>query len=444
MKYSIAYLMKNDGFKCSCGKKHFGMLGDCIIGNDALLYLPEMIKKYNGTYPFVLCDKNTYEAAGKRTTAILDDAGIPYKLHIVKRERPTPDERLVGEALMRCDNKCDIVIAVGSGVINDTGKIIAASKRIADINVATAPSMDGFASATSSMDIEGLKTSLPSKCPNAVIGEAEILANAPVHMIRSGVGDILAKYVSIAEWRIANIILGEYYCPVIADIIGEVLSQCVENAPKAIKGDKNAVCVITEGLVISGLAMNYAGMSRPASGMEHYISHIIDMRSLEFSTPSNLHGIQCGIATLLALRAYEKLLSVTPDREKALRYVERFDWELWNEYLREKLGHGAEAMIAGEKKERKYDKAKHSDRLETIINRWNDIRETISLLPKAEEIEAFMLSIGHPTSFTEIGITKEDIICAFVTGKDIRDKYVLGRLLWDLGLLEEFSNEIRV
>ncbi|MGN1346822.1 MAG: iron-containing alcohol dehydrogenase, partial [Eubacteriales bacterium] len=348
---SIEWLMANDGFSCTCGRRHFGLLKDCIIAENALLHLPAMLRKHKGTHPFVLCDTLTYKAAGERVVALLDAELIPYTLHVIQRIHPAPDETIVGEALMYSTADCDSVIAVGGGVINDTCKILAAAKKVPDIYVATAPSMDGFASASSSMERGGLKVSLNSKCPDVVIGDAEILANAPAHMIRSGIGDMAAKYVSLAEWQIASLLLGEYYCPTVAQIVRTSLDTCVRAAQNAVNGDLTAVCRLTEGLVLSGLAMNYAGISRPASGMEHYISHIIDMRALEFGTPADLHGIQCGVGTLLTLQAYEKLMELTPDRAKALAAVDAFSLDGWFDHLRKQLGHGAEAMIAGERRE---------------------------------------------------------------------------------------------
>ena len=198
MEYTLESLMKNDGFICpSCGRRHFGLLGDCIVGDNAIESLPSVLEKYSAKYPYVLCDINTYKAAGERVCAVLDSCGIKYFCHIIGRDRPAPDEKTVGEAFMFCPNECDSVLAVGGGVINDTGKIIAAQKHIPDIIIGTAPSMDGFASGTSSMERCGLKISLPTKCPDVVIGEPEILANAPKRMILSGIGDILAKYVSV-------------------------------------------------------------------------------------------------------------------------------------------------------------------------------------------------------------------------------------------------------
>ena len=434
MSIHLKDLMENDGAVCpSCGKRHFGLLRDYIAEENAIAKLPALLEKYGCKRPFVLCDPNTYRAAGMRVEEVLKAAGVAFSLHIMASEKPAPDERTVGEALMYCEVACDSVIAVGGGVLNDTCKIIAAAKKVPDIIVATAPSMDGFASASSSMERSGLKISLNSKCPEAVIADPEILIHAPKRMILSGIGDILAKYVSIVEWKIAHILVGDFYCETVAAIVQDSLAQCVRDAKGAVNGDKKAILSVMEALVISGIAMNYAGISRPASGMEHYISHIVDMRALEWGTPADFHGIQCAVATLTTVRAYEKLFQTAPDREKALAAVAAYDNEKWNAYLREKLGHGAESIIAGEMKERKYDQAKHAVRLEKIISEWNTLADIVKTLPKSEDLEAFMKDIGHPTEPEELGLTETQWGEAFLMAKDIRDKYVLGRLLWDLG-----------
>lgn len=445
MKYPLTELLSHDGFSCPCGKKHYGLLKDCRIGEKALEEnLIPFLETYSVRHPFVLCDGNTYRAAGEQVVALLKQHNIPYTLHCIAREKPAPDERIVGEAVMYCDEACDGVLAVGGGVINDTGKILSAARQIPDIYIATAPSMDGFASATSSMEREGLKVSLHSRCPDAVIGDAAILASAPTEMIRSGVGDMVAKYVSLTEWEIAHRLLGEYYCPVVADMVREALEICVREAEAAVHGEHEAVCHLTEALVLSGMAMNYAGVSRPASGMEHYISHILDMQSLEFGTPAAFHGIQCGIGTLLTLQAYEKLRAETPDKEKAFAYVRAFSLQNHTEHLRTQLGKGAEAMIAGEAVEGKYDLGKHEERLTKILCHWEEILALTEKLPTADELIAFFVKIGHPVSGKEYGITENALRESFVLAKDIRDKYVLGRLLWDLGILDEYTKNLSV
>ena len=443
MKFDLKELMQNDGFLCpSCGRRHFGGLRDCAVGRGAVNRIPELLGSYGAKKPFLLADGDTWRAAGERVARVLDGAGIPFSVHIVRRKKPAPDERIVGEALMFCPPDADSVIAVGSGVLNDTGKLLSSARGIPDLIVGTAPSMDGFASGTSSMEREGLKVSLPSKCPDAVVADADILASAPVHMIRSGIGDMLAKFVSIAEWKIAALLVGDYYCETVAEIVRHALSVTMDAGPAAVAGDGDAAAKLTEGLVVSGLAMNYAGISRPASGMEHYVSHILDMRALAFGTPSDLHGIQCGIAALVVIRAYERLARTDWDREKALSSVRSFDPEAWNAHLRELLGEGAESMIRGEEREGKYDPRKHAARLDRILENRDRILSVIGELPPSRELEDYMKRIGHPTSFSGIGVSAEEAREAFLTAKDIRDKYVLGRLLWDLGLLGEFAETL--
>ena len=203
---------------------------------------------------------------------------------------------------MHFDKSCDVVVGVGSGVINDVCKILSNATGNPYIIVGTAPSMDGYASATSSMSRDGVKVSLNSRCADVIIGDTDILKTAPDHMLRSGLGDMLAKFVSIAEWRIAHLITGEYYCEEVAQLIRTALKKCVDNAEGLLKREDAAVEAVFEGLVIGGVAMAYAGTSRPASGVEHYISHVLDMRGMEFGTPVDLHGTQCAVGTLIAVK----------------------------------------------------------------------------------------------------------------------------------------------
>ena len=298
--------------------------------------------------------------------------------------------------------------------------------------------MDGYASATSSVEIDGLKVSLNSKCAEVIIGDIDILKNAPEKMLVAGLGDMLAKYISLAEWKIASEIVGEYYCERVASLVRTALKTCVDNAGGLLKREERAVKAVFEGLVIGGVAMAYAGMSRPASGMEHYFSHIFDMRALEFGLKADFHGTQCAVATLLSAKLYEKVLLITPNKEKALASVKAFDYQKYKRKLKAFLGKSADAMIALEKTEKKYCKRKHKKRLEIIIDKWDKVKEIIkSEIPTYQTLEKLFDDLGAPKTFIELGIDA-DLFTTFLTTKDIRDKYVLSRLLWDLGETEIF------
>lgn len=419
---------------CACGKPH-ECLSKVYVGSGEIDNIAQRLACYAAKKVYLVADKNTFAVAGERVAQLLLNAGVEVLPFIFSDERPIPDQNNAGLAVMNLKGDCDAIIGVGSGVINDICKIVAKTAKLPLVAVATAPSMDGYASATSSMEMEGLKISLPSKAPDTIIGDLDILASAPEKMLSSGIGDMLAKYVSICEWRIAHIIRDEYYCEEVASIMRAALKSCVDVADRLLKRDKDAVKAVFEGLVLSGVATEYAGVSRPASGVEHYISHVFDMRGVSFGTKTDFHGIQCAIATLIAVKGYEKLRNITPNRERAEAFVAAFDYSKHSEALVKFIGSGAKHMIELEKKEQKYSPYSHKARLDRIINNWDKILETITEeLPSAEHLEQLLKVIGIPADFAGIGIDNSLVPSAFEFSKDIRDKYVLSHLAWDLGL----------
>ena len=436
----VQYLKSAD---CTCGKNHSVSIYDVAIGKGVISKIAQYVKMLGGHKAFLLADKNTFAAAGELVCNALACNDIPYSAYVFPQEHLEPNEEAVGSAIMHFDTSCDIVIGIGSGVINDISKILSNTTGKPFIIVATAPSMDGYASATSSMSMDGLKVSLNSRCADVIIGDTDVLKKAPDQMLKAGIGDMLAKYVSIAEWRIAHLITGEYYCPQVAELVRSCLKKCVANAEGLLKREDDAIEAVFEGLVIGGIAMAYAGVSRPASGVEHYFSHIWDMRGLEFNTKVDLHGVQCAIGTLLAVKLYEKIKQITPNYDIACRYVEDFSYEEWKKVLRDFLGDSAETMIAQEQKEGKYNKATHPDRFAKICENWGAILQILEEeLPSYEQLEKLMDTIQLPKDSIAIDVDRDALQRTFKATKDIRDKYVLSRLAWDMGVIEDLCDAL--
>ena len=136
---------------CKCGKIHNAKTPLLILENGAINRLKELIVQCEAKKVYLIEDSNTERVAGKQVEEIIDELSISCTKCVFKERRLTPDEFAVGRAIMFYDNSCDLIIAVGSGVINDIGKIVAAVANKTYFIVATAPSMDGYASSTSSM-----------------------------------------------------------------------------------------------------------------------------------------------------------------------------------------------------------------------------------------------------------------------------------------------------
>ena len=425
---------------CECGKKHSLPAVEVIKGKNAVDSIVSAVKSIGGKKPFIFADKNTYAVAGDKVCNLLRSGGMDYSCYVFGYDEIEPDEKSVGSVIMHMDNSCDCIIAIGSGVLNDIGKIISLVSRLPYIIVGTAPSMDGYASSSSSVIRDGVKYSLSSRCPDVIIGDTDILKTAPVHMLKSGLGDMIAKFNSICEWKISNVINGEYYCDATAQIVKQALKKCTDNAGGLLEKKDDAIEAVFDGLILCGVAMSYVNVSRPASGVEHYISHVWDMHGVEVGKKVDLHGIQCAVGTRIAVKIYQMLKTYTPNRDKALDFVNSFDYNAHAEKLRSFLGIGGESMIALEAKEGKYDKQKHAKRLETIIARWDDIVKIIDEeLPSLEQIDSLFDTIELAKTPGEIGEDDSLLPLVFSLTKDIRDKYVLSRLVWDLGIIDELK-----
>ena len=444
----LTQLLRPEGYECECGKCHKCRLKRVIIGQGALYQTVSVLKELDIHKPMLVADENTWRVAGKSVYDILTRAGFDCGLYIFPHPTSTdhiePDEFAVGQVIMNFIPGTDCMLPVGSGVINDICKIVSKAAGTKQVTVGTAPSMDGYASNSSSMIKDGVKVTIYSVCPDAIIADVDVMRNAPLKMLQSGLGDMLAKYISVCEWRISNVINGEYYCEEIAQLMRRCVKRIVEAAPQLTQRSPQAVMQVTEGLILSGVAMSYAEVSRPASGLEHYFSHIWDMHSLMGRCPADTHGIQCGVGTVLTLRLYKWLRTMKPDREKALQNAARFNMAEWEKEMRDVFGPSAETVIEIERKAGKHDPKKHAERLERIIANWDKITAIMDEeLPDYDKIVNLMKTLQEPTSPRQLGLNDNEVITALKASQEIRDKYILSRLLWDLGLLDEFADKLR-
>jgi len=425
---------------CACGRAHNVGLKYVKIGRGVVRFLPEALEKLNCRKPFIVCDRHTEKAAMAQVRAALDGAGIQYDVYVFPQDRLEPDERAVGSLCMAMDPSCDMVLAVGSGVINDCCKVLAHTLKTPQAVVATAPSMDGYASNSSSMIRDRVKVTMYNACPEVIIADTLIMKDAPERMLRAGLGDMLAKYIALCEWRLSRIITGEYYCEEVAGLMRSSLKRIVAAAPRLMERDPEVIGAVAEGLILSGVAMAFAQVSRPASGLEHYFSHLWEMFSLDRGLPNELHGIQVGVGTVLCLHIYDRLRTLNPDREHAEKAMQAFDPAAWEKNVRRVFGAAAQTLIDSENQSwHKNDPARHAQRLERILGNWDELTRIMAEeLPDTDAVLSLMRGLGMPMLPSDIDVNEQDAYDAFHCSRDIRDKYLTSSLLWDLGLLDDF------
>jgi len=443
---TLEELTREGGIPCSCGKVHRCGLRYFKAGPGAVGDLPHALSARGRHRPFVVMDENTKKAAGEKVAAALDAAGIPHTDFVFppSKGKMEPDEYAVGSLTMAIDPACDVILAVGSGVINDCCKVAAHACRLPSMVVCTAPSMDGYCSNSASMIQNHIKVSLYNACPEAIIADTDILATAPDIMLQAGLGDMLAKYVSVCEWRISHLVHGDPYCGEIAGMVRACLKKVVDHADGLMRREPEALQAVLEGLVISGISMAFAEISRPASGLEHYFSHLWEMQALQKGVPSDLHGIQVGVGTLLTLWIYENMLNMeSVDAERAKQAMAAFSPQQWESEMRRIFGPIAPSILAIEDKVGKNKPETQQAHLDTISAHWPEIRQIIKEeLPPRQDIYALMQRCGMPLTPDDLHLTHQETVDALLGSREIRDKYLTSSLLWDLGLLSETAQKL--
>lgn len=300
-------------YSCACGKSHKVDIQAIRVGSGVIQELPGILRDLGASHIFLVADNYTYEAAGRQVEQLLDHAGLPYHKRVFQTETPlVPNEYALGSVLAAMTSQDDMLLAVGSGTLNDVTKYVSARTGVPYVIAATAPSMDGYASTVAPTILDGFKTTLPAVYPAAIVADVDILKDAPMPMLTAGFGDIIGKFTSLADWRLSHQLNGEYYCPEVAGVIEAAVETCAANAKALAQREPQAIQAVTEALILSGLAMGMVGVSRPASGAEHQMAHYWEMDALRRGEEHPLHGNAVGVGTVLAASLYEMAAEYLP------------------------------------------------------------------------------------------------------------------------------------
>ena len=440
----------NREIKCGCGRIHKCYIKDIIIKDNAVKEIERIIDDNGYKNIFIVADTNTWKAAGVQTLKAIESAmretdgrkSIKVTKYIFKDRELIPDEKSIGTLIINVPEGCDFVIAVGSGTINDMCKLISGRINADYCIVATAPSMDGFASNVSPLIINHLKTTIETKIPDYIIGDIEILRSAPKHMIAAGAGDIIGKYVCLTDWKLANLVNKEYYCREMEDLVRKSVETVVSTIRPYIGSDNNdflrnkkTVEGIMEGLVLSGIAMSYVGNSRPASGSEHHLSHYWEMMFLFEGRKMVPHGTKVAIGTLKTIKLYEKLRRRKPDFNQARENI-HFDKKKWEKEMKRVYREAADKVIELENTCKKNSDEEVGRRLDILDKNWGRAEKIMDTLPASDYIEDILKAMGAPYKAKHVGVEKEVLKDSIKYAKELRNRYGLLQILFDIGMYE--------
>ncbi len=376
---------------CECGVKHELTIRDVALGSGITCKTGEILFK-NGFKKRLLlvADKNTLSASEGIINA-LKDFDLTLKIYDNLREASMNEVKVIKGLLADVDG----VIAVGTGSIHDICRKACAEEDKMLCLFATAPSMDGFASYSSPLTDGNFKITYPAKSPEVIIADTKILAKSPTELKSAGFGDMVGKYVGLIDWQVSHLLTGEYYCEKVANLTRSATDKIMALCDRITLDDEESAGAVFEALLLTGIGMSFTKTSRPASGTEHILSHFWECKKLLEGKLSDFHGKKVGVATLLIMKEYAKLLKL--EKVKAKKEVN--DWQdIYDNY-----GDLKEEVI----KLNTPDTITDDIDPKKIEENWDKIREIIASVPSEEEIRSAMLKAGCATENTEIAVSNE-------------------------------------
>ena len=407
------------GVTCSCGKTHTCDIQYVYIEKGAAKRLRNLCCERRTI--LLVADENTFAVAGEKTLAELQDKQIKQVIFDGK-EVLVPNEEAIAALTEQLEN-VDMIVGIGSGVIQDLCKYVSFYNGIPYIIVATAPSMDGYASNGAAMITGGMKVTYPAGLPTAIVADVDVLVNAPMDMIKAGYGDIVGKLSALNDWKVSRCINGEYFCDYIYDLTYDQIKQTLDLADGILKRDEESIRILMQALVTVGILMSFAGSSRPASGSEHHLSHFFEITGILQGEEYFPHGIDVAYSTVITSMIREKLLSV-PFGDTAYRLSDA----AYRRKMQTIYTSVADGCIELQKKVGNYA----VNRSDTYKQKEAEIKEILSEVPAAADIEKILALVNLNMDDFYALYSKEKIKNAVLYAKDLKDRYTVLWLYYDL------------
>ena len=376
---------------CPCGYDHPEINMKVEIGQGLLLKSAEILKDFPKNI-LVVADKNTIKAS-EGLLEVLSSGGFTYQLHCY--DDCTEANITNVKEIEQLSAPHDGILAVGSGSIGDICRMASFNAKKDFAIFATAPSMDGYASNASPIIFGNFKETVQCHGPSVIIGDTDILAKAPAFLKSSGFSDVIAKYVALADWKIAALVASEYYCPNVAKMVKDALEKTMSLADNVTNEDPETAKAVMEALVMSGICMILADSTRPASAAEHLIAHYFEIKKLERKERMPFHGEKVGVGTLMIAKLYHDIVGRSPTFGK-----DNVDWdEVYKAYgsnFKEEVDRFNNPSIM--------DKVD----IEIVKENWQKICEIIKQdLPTYEELLKLMNRAKALTTLESIEVDKE-------------------------------------
>jgi len=396
-----------------------------------------------GKNVLIVADSITLKVAAQAVKDRLESDGFVCRLCVLPGDKIEPTPEMAQYIVEHITPETELLLSVGSGVLQDLTRRSAYLSKLPFALFGTAASMDGYTSITSAMMVDGVKTSLYGNAARLLMFDSEILAAAPKLMTASGLGDMLAKYNVLVDWKLGSVVAGEVYCPLCTYLVKTALDKCRDAIDDILASTQAGVEALIEALILAGLTVLIVGNTRTVSSVEHNMSHYWEMRELAYGTPSPSHGISVGIGLIYSL-LYHNMLCATDlsHIDKQAIKAARMTKKQKRDYLFANYPPGVPEEIMSVNEDWYLSWEEQERRIDALVAYHDAYKKDCEILPDYHDIVRYLAHFGAPTSATKAGIDRDALKKTLIVTKDYRKRYSISKALWELGLLEAFADKI--
>jgi len=421
---------------------------DVAIAAGSLALLPAVLRRSApAARHIVVADDRTWAAAGRQASHVLQAAGLVLADPVVLDEAPRVKARAetARDLAARIGAADALPVAVGSGVVNDLVKYAAELAGRPYVCVPTAASMDGYAASGAALREGGFKRTLACAAPVAIVADLDVVATAPAVMGAWGYGDLVGKLVAGVDWILADALGEEALNPSPFAMVQDNLAAWLASPADVRQRDRTALAGLMRGLVMSGLAMQAHGNSRPASGSDHQFAHLWEMEEVAVDGQPVSHGACVGVGCVSMIAAYEWLMQQDIEALDPARLAAEAPSAA---ALKAQIaGSFPLPFMAANAETEALAKASTPDRIArrlTILKKdWRAIAgELHRRLPQAATVQRWLDAVGGPSDAPTIGVPRDKHARDHARARLIRRRFTGLDVLHDLGWLDRAVCEL--
>ena len=404
---------------------------EIVITPSILNYQFRHFEKFENKKNLIISGVNSFKSLGNKVREKFNQEKIKYEIKILENYQSTVNyASSIASSLKEYDN----IICIGSGSVIDLCKFIS-NQNNQGLFVYLSSLSAAATTSTVSLTEDGIKISVKSKIPEAIVIDLDNLKSAPARLLRSALGDVLCRTTCQVDWLTSHLLLETFYDETPFALQYEDEKILLNHSQKILTGDEETLAALSRMTLLNGIAAIIIGSTHAGSMGEHLISHYIDM-FMGDEHPGSLHGEQVGIATLLLSKMQNDILNSS----KTPQFLEiNYDLIIFENIF----GKDAGSNLHKQFQNKLFTQKSLTDINKKLIKNWSDYKKTIiKFAVHTDKIKKSFINCGAACTNVDLNIPDDFFQNAVENAYYLRDRFSYLDIMQYLGCIDKYSKNL--